>query len=66
MLVATFVYRLQVRQAYPARVRVGTFVDALVTFFVILCLTRRWGWKVALAESSAPPPRRGSSNFPSI
>src|SRR5215469_10976065 len=70
MLVATFVYRLQVKQAYPsfvaARVRVGTFVDALVTFFVILYLTRRWGWKVALAESSAPPPRRGSSNFPSI
>jgi hypothetical protein len=51
--VATFVYGLQVKQAYPGfaapRVRVGTFVDALVTFFVILYLTRRWGWKVALA-----------------
>jgi hypothetical protein len=53
--VATFVYGLQVKQAYPdfvgRRVRVGTFVDALVTFFVILYLTRRWGWKVALASA---------------
>ena len=55
VLVATYVYGLQVKQAYPgfvaARVRVGTFVDALVTFFVILYLTRRWGWKVALASA---------------
>jgi hypothetical protein len=55
VLVATFVYGLQVREAYPgfvaARVRVGTFVDALVTFFVILYLTRRWGWKIALASA---------------
>ena len=53
--VATFVYGLQVKQAYPdfvaARVRVGTFLDALVTFLVILYLTRRWGWKVALASA---------------
>ena len=53
--VATFVYGLQVKQAYPGfvarRVRVGTFVDAAVTFFVILYLTRRWGWKVALASA---------------
>jgi len=53
--VATFVYGLQVKQAYPgfvaARVRVGTFIDATVTFFVILYLTRRWGWKVALASA---------------
>ena len=42
-----------------ARARVGTFVDAPITFFVILYLTRRWGWKVAWpAASSAPPPRR--------
>jgi hypothetical protein len=38
VLVATFVYGLQVKQAYPGfvppRVRVGTFVDAPVTFFV--------------------------------
>ncbi|MGC1884649.1 MAG: hypothetical protein WA709_00855, partial [Stellaceae bacterium] len=26
-------------------------VDALVSFFVILYLTRRWGWKVALASA---------------
>jgi hypothetical protein len=55
VLVATFVYGLQVKQAYPgfvaARVRVGTSVDALLTFFVILYLTRRWGWKVALASA---------------
>jgi hypothetical protein len=53
--VATFVYGLQVKQAYPgfvaARVRVGTFIDATVTFCVILYLTRRWGWKVALASA---------------
>jgi hypothetical protein len=55
VVVATFVYGLLVTQAYPGfvapRVRVGTFVDALVTFFVILYLTRRWGWKVALASA---------------
>ena len=47
VLVATFVYGLQVKQAYPGfvapRVRVGTFLDAPVTFLVILYLTRRWG-----------------------
>ncbi len=55
VLVATFVYGLQLKQAYPdfvaPRVRVGTFVDAPVTFVVILYLTRRWGWKVALASA---------------
>jgi hypothetical protein len=55
VVVATQVYGLQVRQAYPgfvaARVRVGTFVYAAVTFLVILYLTRRWGWKVALASA---------------
>jgi hypothetical protein len=54
--VAYFVYGLQVKLAYPGfvapRVRVGTFFpDAPVTFFVILYLTRRWGWKVALASA---------------
>jgi hypothetical protein len=53
--VATWVYGLQVRQAYPdfvgRHVRVGTFIDALVTFFVILYLTRRWGWRIALASA---------------
>jgi hypothetical protein len=56
VLVDTHIYGLQVRQAYPgfvaARVRVGTFVDAAVTFFVILYLTRRWGWKLALASAA--------------
>ena len=55
VVVATFVYGLQVKQAYPGfaapRVRVGTFVDAAVTFFVILYLTRRWGWRVAVASA---------------
>ncbi|HZB92025.1 MAG TPA: hypothetical protein VE397_11320 [Stellaceae bacterium] len=55
VIVATHVYGLQVRAAYPhfaaLRVKVGTSVDALVTFFVILYLTRRWGWKVALASA---------------
>jgi len=54
--VVWFVYGLQVKLAYPGfvapRVRVGTFFpDAPVTFFVILYLTRRWGWKVALASA---------------
>jgi hypothetical protein len=53
--ITTFIYGLQVRQAYPdfvpARVRVGTFLYALLSFFVILYLTRRWGWKVALASA---------------
>jgi hypothetical protein len=53
--IAAFVYGLHVKEAYPgfvaARVRVGTFVYALVTFFVILYVTRRWGWKIALASA---------------
>jgi hypothetical protein len=53
--VAAFVYGVQVKQACPDLIarhpRVGTFVDAPVTFFVILYLTRRWGWKVALASA---------------
>ena len=53
--IAAFVYGLHVKEAYPgfvpARVRVGTLVYALVTFFVILYVTRRWGWKVALASA---------------
>jgi hypothetical protein len=55
LLITTYVYGLQVKATYPgfvaARVRVGTFVDALVTVFVILYLTRRWGWRVALASA---------------
>jgi hypothetical protein len=55
VVIATSVYGLEVKQAYPgfvaARVRVGTFVYAAVTFLAILYLTRRWGWKVALASA---------------
>ena len=57
VLVAVYVYGVQLKQAYPSFVEpqliVGkfTFVDALVTFFVIFYLTRRWGWKVALASA---------------
>jgi hypothetical protein len=54
VIIVTYVYGLQVKQAYPdfvaARVRVGTFVDAFITFCIILYLTRRWGWKIALAS----------------
>ena len=54
-LAAVFVYGLQMKQAYPDFVAhqpsVGTFVDATVTFFVILYLTRHWGWKVALLSA---------------
>src|SRR5581483_12193263 len=50
--IATFVYGLHVKQADPGfvaqHVRVGTFIDAPIAFFVILYLTRGWGWKVAL------------------
>jgi hypothetical protein len=53
--VAGVIYGLQVRATHPefagARVRVGTFVDAAVTFFVIVYLTRRWGWMMALASA---------------
>jgi len=53
--VATSVYGLQVKQAYPGfvaqHVRVGTFIDALIAFVAILYLTRGWGWRVALASA---------------
>jgi hypothetical protein len=58
VIIVWWVYGLQVRAAYPSFVaprmhRVGTFlVDAPVTFFVILYLTRRWGWKIALASAA--------------
>ncbi|HEY1932414.1 MAG TPA: hypothetical protein VGG99_10410 [Acetobacteraceae bacterium] len=55
VIVVTHVYGLHVKQAYPnfvgRHVRVGTFVDAAVTCFAILYLTRRWGWKIALASA---------------
>jgi len=55
--VVWLVYGLQLKQAYPNFVapdlhRVGTFsVQAPATFIVILYLTRRWGWKIALASA---------------
>ncbi len=55
VFVATAVYGLQLKQAYPSfagrHVRVGTFVDAVATFFIILYLMRRWRWKIALASA---------------
>jgi hypothetical protein len=67
VIIVWWVYGLQVREAYPNFVaprlhRVGTFlVDAPVTFFVILYLTRRWGWKVALASAAV-----GTASAPMI
>jgi hypothetical protein len=58
VIIVWWVYGLRLREAYPDLVvprlhRVGTFVvDAPVTFLVILYLTRRWGWKVALASAA--------------
>lgn len=48
------VYGLQLKEAYPSfvephvRVHIFTIIDAVVAFFMILYLTRRWGWKVSL------------------
>jgi hypothetical protein len=57
--VGFMVYGLQVKQTYPdfipPRVRVGTFIDAPVAFCVILYMTRRWGWRVALASAVIGP-----------
>ena len=56
--VALYVYALQLRQVYPhfarpPKVRVGTLVDAAATFLVILYLTRRYGWKIAVGSAFA-------------
>jgi hypothetical protein len=54
-LVAAGAYGMQLRQMHvpfaTARARVGTFLDAIVTFFVILYLTRRYGWRVAVGSA---------------
>lgn len=54
-LVAYYAYALQLRQVHlhvaPPRARVGTFIDAPITFLVILYLTRRYGWRVALCSA---------------
>lgn len=52
--VAIAVYGVALKEAYPSfveprlNVHIFTIIDAIVTFFVILYLTRRWGWKIAL------------------
>ena len=55
-LVAYYAYALQLRQVHLhvalPRARVGTFIDAPVTFLVILYLTRRYGWRVALCSAA--------------
>jgi hypothetical protein len=58
VIIVWWVYGLHVRQSYPNFVaprmhRVGAFlIDAPLTFFVILYLTRRWGRKIALASAA--------------
>jgi hypothetical protein len=54
---AMSVYGLRLKEAYPSfvepyvRVHIFTIIDAAVTFFVILYLTRHWGWKVSLQSA---------------
>ncbi len=63
-LVAIYVYVVQMRQVHllaaPPRGRgglrqagfqVGTVPDAAVTFFIVLYLTRKYGWRVALGSA---------------
>jgi hypothetical protein len=54
-VVALVVCAMQLKQAYPTfkppKARVGTLVDAVVTFFVILYLTKGYGWRVALGSA---------------
>ena len=64
-LAAAYAYGVQLKQAElrmtpatrqlgahrRAASQVGTLPDAAVTFFVILYLTRRYGWKVALGSA---------------
>ena len=53
-LIALRVYALQLHQiGFPAKVplvRIGTYFYALVTFCIVVWLTRRSGWKVALGS----------------
>lgn len=53
-LIALRVYVLQLRQTgfllKPSRVQVGTYFYALVTFCIVVWLTRRSGWRVALGS----------------
>jgi hypothetical protein len=53
-LVALHAYGIQMRETQllfrPPSVKVGTFLYAAISFFVIVYLTRRHGWGVALAS----------------
>jgi hypothetical protein len=54
-LVALYVTTMQLRQVHlllrQPKVRVGTLLDATLTFLVILYITRRFGWRTALASA---------------
>jgi hypothetical protein len=60
--VASWVYRLQLNQPYPGfvapRVRVGTFVEAVVSFFMMLYLTHVGAGKSRWVTRSLILPRR--------
>ena len=63
VVVSERVYIIQITEAFPAlaaharhapparHLNVGTFPDAAVAFLVIAYLTRRFGWRVALASA---------------
>jgi hypothetical protein len=55
VVVAIRAYAMQLKQvdllSTPPRVQVGTLLDAAVAFLIILYLTTRYGWKVALASA---------------
>jgi hypothetical protein len=54
MRISVRAYVIQMRQSQllfrAPRVEVGTFLFAAVTFVVIIYLTRRFGWRIALAS----------------
>ena len=53
VVVAAYAYGEQLREAHllfhAPKVKVGTFLYAAITFVVIIYLTRRFGWRTALA-----------------
>jgi hypothetical protein len=55
VVVAIGAYAMQLKQldllSTPLRAQVGTLPDAAVAFLIILYLTRRYGWRVALASA---------------
>jgi hypothetical protein len=44
-------YTPRLLREIATRPPLGTYVDAPVAFIVLLYLTRRWGWKIALASA---------------